>query len=103
MMTMTRNESRQVRYTLEKFAKRSKYITITYTHNGFGILRMDIQVEKENKVVREMKDYLHSLCYFYHEDKERCLDYTYEWFRNYDDLAEEDFFYHGLEFLVKTK
>lgn len=102
MMTMTKKESRQVKYTLEKFAKRSKYITITYTHNGFGILRMDIQVEKENKVTREMKDYLHSLCYFY-EEEEGYKCNKYEWFRNYDDLAMEDFFYYGLEFLVKTK
>jgi hypothetical protein len=101
-MMMTRREGREVRYTLEKYEKRSKNITITYKRTYGDMMRMDIEIKKENKVTDEMLAYLHTLCYF-HEAVEYGDRYYSEWFRNYDDLATEELFYYGMEIVVNFK
>ena len=75
-----RKAQEEVKNNLQKFAKRSKHITYETANTFYGFCRIDIIVSKEGKVVREMMEYLKSICPFYYFDESSSA-----WFRNYDD------------------
>ena len=74
---------------IQKFEKRSKFITIRRKSNFWGLLGMQIDIEKENKVTEEMRKYIKSFCDYVEEEKSGTV-----WYYNYDSYAlpteEED-------------
>ena len=80
---------REVELALEKFAKRSKHITYDRADSYYGWCRIDLIVSKDGKVVREMMEYLKNLC-SYHDPADMDDKYPTDWFRNYDEWAEEE-------------
>ena len=75
---------REVKEMLQKFAKRSKYITYKRAESYWGLCRIDISVSKDGKVVNEMMEYLKSICPFYDFSSTSSA-----WFHNYDDTKIE--------------
>ena len=70
---------REVELALEKFAKRSKHITYCGADSYYGWCRIDVIVNKDGKVVREMMEYLKNICPFYD-----LSDTDSAWFHNYN-------------------
>ena len=82
---MVRRQQAQVISAIEGFAKRSKLITIVYNRSFWGRVCMQININKYNKVVDEMVEYIKTFCNYVEEENNGSM-----WLRNYDDLAEED-------------
>ena len=70
----------EVKETLQKFAKRSKYITYQRANTFYGFCRIDVAVSNDGKVVQEMMEYLKSICPYCEDSDE---DTT--WFHNYEE------------------
>ena len=70
----------EVILALRNFAKRSKYITYYGEDSFYGFCRIDVIVNKDSKVVREMMEYLKSICPFYDINESSSA-----WFHNYND------------------
>ena len=75
----------EVILALRNFAKRSKYITYYGEDSFYGWCRIDVIVNKDGKVVREMMEYLKSICPFYDIE-----DTDSSWFYNYDNTRFRD-------------
>lgn len=75
----------EVILALRNFAKRSKYITYHGEDSFYGWCRIDVIVNKDGKVAREMMEYLKSICPFY--DIEGTDS---SWFYNYDNTRFRD-------------
>jgi hypothetical protein len=75
-----RKAQNEVKEILKKFAKRSKYITYQRDDTFYGFCRIDVAVSNDGKVVREMMEYLKSICPFCDDSDE---DTT--WFHNYEE------------------
>lgn len=80
-----RKAQEEVKDNLQKFAKRSKYITYDGADTFYGFCRIDVIVNKDGKVVREMMEYLKSICPFYDIE-----DTDSSWFYNYDNTRFRD-------------
>lgn len=94
-------EYRKVVHELEKFAKRSKHITILRHNCFYGASRFDIKVTKEGKVVREMYDYLLTLAPEHHKDTDK--KYPTNWFNSvgyYESTEDEGECKNEWEFCV---
>lgn len=75
-----RKAQEEVKDNLQKFAKRSKHIIYDGADTFYGFCRIDVIVNKDGKVVREMMEYLKSICPFYNINESSSA-----WFHNYDD------------------
>lgn len=82
---MIKRQQAQVIREIENFAKRSKLITIIYNRSFWGRVCMQININKYNKVVNEMVEYIKTFCDYVEEENNGSM-----WLRNYDDLAEDE-------------
>ena len=82
---LVKREHNIILNTLEDFAKRSKFIEIHYKHSILETLFVQVDFTKENKIVREMVEYLKEFCDYVSLEKNGSM-----WFRNFDDLVEEE-------------
>ena len=82
---MVRRQQAQVISTIEGFAKRSKLITIVYNRTLWGRVSMQININKYNKVVNEMVEYLKTFCNYVEEENDGSM-----WLHNYDYLVEDE-------------
>ena len=80
-----RKAQEEVKDNLQKFAKRSKNITYDGADTFYGFCRIDVIVNKDSKVVREMMEYLKSICPFYDIN-----DTDSSWFYSYDNTRFRD-------------
>lgn len=82
---MVRRQQAQVISAIEGFAKRSKLITIVYNRRLWGRVCMQVNINKYNKVVNEMVEYIKTFCDYVEEENNGSM-----WLRNYDDLVEDE-------------
>ena len=82
---IVRRQQAQVISAIEGFAKRSKLITIVYNRSFWGRVCIRININKYNKVVNEMVEYIKTFCNYVEEEDNGSM-----WLRNYDDLAENE-------------
>ena len=73
--------------TLEAYAKRSKYITIVHKYIGWHLCGVQVNVTKENKVVREMVQYIASVLPYKEEED---MTNGAIWYKSHAEEQEED-------------
>ena len=90
---MTTREERKFYYGIieevEKFAKRSKFITVRRKWT-YGFLRIDLTIVENKlntKVPTELLNYLKSFCDYCEDERETNQPHPAIWLKNYDDHA----------------
>ena len=86
MKNTTKKAQKEIRNTLEKFAKRSKYISIVRHSTFYGFQNIQIKCEKETKIYKELLTYLISLCKYVEMEKNS----KFIWFHNYDICKDDE-------------
>ena len=92
---LARRELRGFHKQIETFEHRSKMIKIISARNIFNRHYTQIDIIKNNKVVNEMIKYIKGLCEYVEIEENGTM-----WFRNYNDLIDEDTDYSKAEYNI---